>query len=1277
MKKQTQRLLALILAMVMAVSMLVYVSATDGEAVVEETAIELADEATSDSAVEGDTSEAESVTVSLTGTYSSGDVISDTDAATITALTALSGGKGSVSNVYYINPDTEKTYGSTRPYLQITPKVNGNVTVNVSIAAGKSICIIEPTGVMGTAVVSDVEGTYEIANLVNSVDGLASGISGFLEAGKTYLICPVGTNPTFSSIEFAPGDTAVETTTETTTEAQVDDDLVDIRDLTRTAPSSTSDGESHTVWVLGDSTACYYGNDTGNYQVVRNGYGMGLGAGSQYEGSTYSYDVAGIFDNENITVYNLAISGISSKSFTSNSAYTTLTSNWKSGDYVLIGFGHNDQKSDDSTRYTDASQGAEGWNVDGQFANSLYENYILPAVKAGVTPVIVTSIVRRSRTSDTISGSNVHNCSTGDYRQTAIDLAEMFDLPCIDITYNTHSEYIALGKGSADGSDGYGAYHAQYNDKYMTSKNYTNSDGSLNEDYRIDNTHLNAYGAKTVAYFISQDILGNDITYGVNVETPNTIASPVLTSDGTADDTYGSLKALSTYLASDLSDPRTDGSADATTETTTEGFKVYLESGDTGSVEVGSTFDMYLKVKNNEGLTGFNLTLTYDTQAVKLENIEQGDLKVMTDEAIAAALAAGKEGSIALAGSVGTAAAASEEGIDLADDSAITEDGTLLKLTFSLVKYGEGTFGLTGSVETVEGASEVTVSGTSVFLDYNQEVDEGLVLTPTASEVDADGYFTVDYILSGNGEAYGLNNATLAFCYDPETMIAIGAGNASEVGAVDSEGKLVQAIIADDVVSSQALLVPAAGYEEYDDALGGPADGVKSAAELGMIRLSGYLSDNDGDGVLDVAYNNGILFSVKMQLVSNLLEGITIDDLIYTSVAASAAFGVGESETSVFIEGNVLYEGSENIGNGIRGDIDQNGIITANDAACLLMYIKTGEANSNWNVSTYIADVAITGDTEITAADAALIMAKVLNGATEFKDVEDESGDDSGETTTEGETESTTAEDTTTTEADVTTTEAPTTTTEAPTTTTEAPVETTTSGSETVLASYADSFSGILKSSNTKTDVDLAYATTNGVCGNTSTMIRIGDKAVVAQLDEAVTSGKVTITADFCKEDTGSAGRNFRIYLENTALAASSDDSTVTALDLDADEAKTGIIYHLMDVSNTAVANAASISSSTLTDGVSLGSVADGKWYRVKIELDLDAGTSLTSIYMHGTDGTYNTTESAMTLVGQETSAASLLSTTNGSGNAFQQLRLVRTASGAQTYWDNIKITKG
>ncbi len=68
---------------------------------------------------------------------------------------------------------------------------------------------------------------------------------------------------------------------------------------------------------------------------------------------------------------------------------------------------------------------------------------------------------------------------------------------------------------------------------------------------------------------------------------------------------------------------------------------------------------------------------------------------------------------------------------------------------------------------------------------------------------------------------------------------------------------------------------------------------------------------------------------------------------------------------------------------GMIGDVDKNGILTANDAACLLSYVlSNGVKNDNWNVENEIADVD--NDGEISAADAAEILSKVLNAAYTF-----------------------------------------------------------------------------------------------------------------------------------------------------------------------------------------------------------------------------------------------------------------------------------------------------
>ena len=92
-----------------------------------------------------------------------------------------------------------------------------------------------------------------------------------------------------------------------------------------------------TIYLVGDSTVCSFAD---NYYYPRYGYGTQLG--------NYLADEA--------TVVNLALSGRSSKSFLAEANYETLKNSLKAGDYLLIGFGHNDEKSDDAARFTDASK---------------------------------------------------------------------------------------------------------------------------------------------------------------------------------------------------------------------------------------------------------------------------------------------------------------------------------------------------------------------------------------------------------------------------------------------------------------------------------------------------------------------------------------------------------------------------------------------------------------------------------------------------------------------------------------------------------------------------------------------------------------------------------------------------------------------------------------------------------------------------------------------------------------------------------------------------------
>ena len=87
-----------------------------------------------------------------------------------------------------------------------------------------------------------------------------------------------------------------------------------------------------TVYVVGDSTLSAFSDD---YYLPRYGYGTQL---SRYL-------------QEGVQVVNLALSGRSSKSFLTEENYKKLLDGLSCGDFLVIGFGHNDEKHEPE-RYT-------------------------------------------------------------------------------------------------------------------------------------------------------------------------------------------------------------------------------------------------------------------------------------------------------------------------------------------------------------------------------------------------------------------------------------------------------------------------------------------------------------------------------------------------------------------------------------------------------------------------------------------------------------------------------------------------------------------------------------------------------------------------------------------------------------------------------------------------------------------------------------------------------------------------------------------------------------
>lgn len=181
------------------------------------------------------------------------------------------------------------------------------------------------------------------------------------------------------------------------------------------------------LWVIGDSTLSSF-ND--KYYYPRYGYGTKLAA----------------YLDDAVEVKNIALSGRSSKSYTTEPQYKELTGGMQKGDFLLIGFGHNDEKTEEA-RFTSA-QG--DYKTAGSFAASLYDNYIVPAQKADCQVILCTPIVRRTKNGEW-NAQDLH--VTQDFARIRAEIIRRqtgtwknTGLPVVDMTKMTKALYETLGK---------------------------------------------------------------------------------------------------------------------------------------------------------------------------------------------------------------------------------------------------------------------------------------------------------------------------------------------------------------------------------------------------------------------------------------------------------------------------------------------------------------------------------------------------------------------------------------------------------------------------------------------------------------------------------------------------------------------------------------------------------------------------------------------------------------------------------------------------------------
>lgn len=213
-----------------------------------------------------------------------------------------------------------------------------------------------------------------------------------------------------------------------------------------------------TLFLIGDSTMSNKENPDKNPE---HGWGQVLGQ----------------FMTNGIEIQNHAMNGRSSKSFRTEGRWATVEEQLKKGDYVIIQFGHNDQKVKDSTKFT---------NPYTQYRANL-ERYVNEARTKGATPILMTSITRRNFNENGVLVDTHTN-----YPLVARMVANDLKVPFVDMQLLTEQMEIAYGPENSK------KLHLHFKE----------GENAYYPKGKADDTHLSRLGAETVAKLALKELKG-------------------------------------------------------------------------------------------------------------------------------------------------------------------------------------------------------------------------------------------------------------------------------------------------------------------------------------------------------------------------------------------------------------------------------------------------------------------------------------------------------------------------------------------------------------------------------------------------------------------------------------------------------------------------------------------------------------------------------------------------------------------------------------------------
>jgi lysophospholipase L1-like esterase len=233
------------------------------------------------------------------------------------------------------------------------------------------------------------------------------------------------------------------------------------------------------IYTIGDSTMANYAEDSD-----KRGWAQMFGQ---------------FLVGDDVTLVNAAVNGRSSKSFYAEGLWNGVKAKLKTGDYVFIQFGHNDEKD----------SGIEGTSGIGTAARGAYYDYLSKYVDEsralGATPILFTPVVRLGFSGSALSAKSCHDLTgngtaEGDanYPASMRDVGAQKGCPVIDMTASTKALV----------------------------EQYGPSDAKATIYVATDDTHLQPLGATVFAQLAAQELVEKKILADYLDPTTDVIINP-------------------------------------------------------------------------------------------------------------------------------------------------------------------------------------------------------------------------------------------------------------------------------------------------------------------------------------------------------------------------------------------------------------------------------------------------------------------------------------------------------------------------------------------------------------------------------------------------------------------------------------------------------------------------------------------------------------------------------------------------------------------------------